>query len=136
MSLEYNPVKTVDLFEKSVWTESFDKMLNSEKYKGQSSYSQNIVQKCEERLNNVLAEQSQIKFRIKSIQDEIEIIDKQLHDQAPKHILDRLIKVRVSKILRIDQNFKKWYKSISLLKSIKSIWPKQKFSKDSRNINF
>ena len=70
-------------------------MLNSEKYKGQSSYSQNIVQKCEERLNNVLAEQSQIKFRIKSIQDEIEIIDKQLHDQAPKHILDRLIKVRV-----------------------------------------
>jgi hypothetical protein len=96
-------------------------MLNSEKYKGQSSYSQNIVQKCEERLNNVLAEQSQIKFRIKSIQDEIEIIDKQLHDQAPKHILDRLIKVRVSKILRIDQNFKKWYKSISLLKSIKSI---------------
>jgi hypothetical protein len=96
-------------------------MLNSEKYKGQSSYSQNIVQKCEERLNNVLAEQSQIKFRIKSIQDEIEIIDKQLHDQAPKHILDRLIKVHVSKILRIDQNFKKWYKSISLLKSIKSI---------------
>ena len=95
MSLEYNLVKTVDLIEKSVWTESFDEMLNSEKYKGQSSYSQNIVQKCEERLNNVLAEQSQIKFRIKSIQDEIEIIDKQLHDQAPKHILDRLIKVRV-----------------------------------------
>ena len=94
-SLERDVNKAVDLVMKSVWTESFDKMLNSEKYKGPSSYSQNLVQKCEERLNNVLAEQSQIKSRIKSIQDEIEIIDKQLHDQAPKHILDRLIKVRV-----------------------------------------
>ncbi|CAG5086583.1 Oidioi.mRNA.OKI2018_I69.PAR.g11268.t1.cds [Oikopleura dioica] len=69
-------------------------MLNSEKYKGQTSYSQNIVHKCEERLKNVLKEQTQIKCRIKSIQDEIEIIDKQLHNNAPKHILDRLIKGR------------------------------------------